>query len=238
MVNKRGQALPLAGGGAPISAALGKPAIWILIVIIVLAIGFTVYGFSKGFSSRQDFANAFSQPSVGFEEDSIFGSDLFRPLNYIFGKIPAHLAEWTQDSEGNSYGAAIILIGIWLMFFLVFADIIGLFGFFSNAAVSWIVSALFVVILANLKVIIAVSAIALAVMAVFGALSVLASIALVFGFFLAFHFGTAPFRQWLIYRRTQDYALKSMDKTMRGAADAAAGMTALRTIAGAAKGGP
>ena len=106
-----------------------------------------------------------------------------------------------------------------------------MFGSFSKGT-SWLIAIILTIVIANFKLILMVSALSLALVAIFVSLSVIASIFLVFGFFIAFHFGSAPFRQWFMYRRIQDEGLK----IIAGGHKAAGGLSALKDIADAAKG--
>lgn len=226
MMNRRGQAIPLAGGPG-LSGHPGALAIVILIVILIGA--FIVFYNSDTLNAADAAKSAWTEPPVGFEDAKVFDSNFFKFFDYVFGKVPGHLIDWTE----NGFAAGIIVIGMCAMFLLMFGDIFSMFGSFSKP-VSWVIAAVLTVIVANLKLIILVSSYALVFTALFGSLSVLFSVILVFGFFILFHFGSAGFRQWFMYRRIQDEGMK----IIAGGAKAAGGLTVLKGVADAAKGGP
>lgn len=215
---------------------------WILpAVIIIIFTG--IYG-SSSFGqvlSGQGFQEALDQGASSFgyvwAEGQLFTNEIpilgenppdpnnWKFLDYFFGKIPNYLILWA-----GGISASIIVLGIWFIFLFVFLDAINMFGNF-NKATSVIIAFVLTIIIANLKLMMFVSVIALVITSIFGAFSVLASIVLVFGLFIAFHFGTSSIREKLIMRRAESYALRAS----AGGEVAASGIGVLSKIAQEAK---
>ncbi len=147
---------------------------------------------------------------VGFEE--IFKSDSFKPLNYIIGKVPQYLISST--SEGS---AAIIMIGIWLLFFLTFSDIATLFSTF-NRYISWVIGFVLAVIATNLKAIAWLALVALAFTAGFGVLSVTVGLIGMFVVFILFNFGVKAVRDWIVARKEAELEMRAKIGAARGKA--------------------
>jgi len=207
--------------------ALGS---WVapLVLLVVIGASMALFGASEFYDKA-----SIGQGSVGFEDlittKSDTASTAFSILNFIFGKVPQVLLDLV-GTDGNPYSAMIVLIAMWFVFFLIFGDIMKLYGGFSPV-VNWVVAALIVVVGANLNIISNVMVFFLAFLAVFGTFSIIASLALVFIMFILFHFGTSGFREAIINRRAEDEALR----VAAGASEAASGLAALRKVSKAAK---
>ncbi len=166
-----------------------------------------------------------AQETVSFE--TLFGNVRAKPLDYIFGGVPQYLVDTTSEQS-----AAIIMIGIWFLFLLTFADILTVFGFFSKY-VAWLSAVILVVLAANLKFISVISVGLLFVTSFLGVLSVLASIASVFIMFLVFHWGSHQLKERMILRRAQDQAIRAV----AGGRKAASGISVLKDIVAASEKG-
>lgn len=214
---------------------------WIVVLGAILAVtGFLGPNFLGQVYSGQSLQAALDQGQHSFgevwSEGGIFanfplvGENAVNPnnwkfLDYIFGKIPVYLIVWA-----GGISASIIVLGIWVIFFLVFLDALTMFGSFSKP-VNGIIAFVLTLIIANLKLIMFITVLVLTITAVFGAFSVLASIILIFGVFIAWHFGTSGWREKLIRRRAESYALKAS----AGGDIAASGVDVLAKIAAEAK---
>jgi hypothetical protein len=201
---------------------------WIFILIAVLVFIFFALG-NQGLKSvmpdgATSFTDAYRADAIGFEK-AFAGSEgdngAFKVLNYIFGTIPGYLVQLT-----NEFSAAIIVIGIWLLFMLAFGDIMTLFGMFTKN-VGWVAAIILTVIVANIKLIKVIAIVALTLTAGLGAISVVASILFIFVLFIAFHFGTSSIRRKIILRRAEDSALRAV----AGGKKAASGIDVLKQIA-------
>lgn len=206
---------------------------WIFIIIIILVSVFAALSDDFDIFSKDVFTANYDKGLVGYEDSDVFGEKLsegqrrpFTILNFIFGKVPQHLIETTN----SGVGAGIVMLAIWLMFFLIFADILKLFSTFSPT-VNWIIAGLFVIIISNLNFIPYISIYFLTIMAVFGAFSVLFAVGSIFVLFVFFHFGGMDIRNWILQRRAQDAALRSV----AGGKIVASGATVLADVAAAAK---
>ncbi len=182
------------------------------------------YVFDGGPSAPSNIWNT-AQETVSFEE--LFGNARAKPLDYVFGGVPQYLVNATSEQS-----AAIIMIGIWFLFLLTFADILTIFGFFSKY-VAWLSAVILVVLAANLKFISVISVALLFVTSFLGALSVLVSIASVFIMFLVFHWGSARLKERMILRRAQDQAIRAV----AGGRKAASGISVLKDIVAASEKG-
>jgi len=193
------------------------------IIVVAVIIGFMVYlqyGFGvKIIPTQGEFSAALSAAPESF--GTAFASSLTF-FDFIFGKIPGHLS----DVVDNGVSRGLVIIAIWFIFFLMFADIMSLYGGFSTA-VNWVVAGLLALILANVKVIAIVTVYALTVLAIFGSFSIILSIASIFGLFILFHFGSHGVRNWIQNRRSQDAALAAQ----RGARRISAGADVLAEAA-------
>ncbi|MFH1289802.1 MAG: hypothetical protein ABIH92_00160 [Nanoarchaeota archaeon] len=180
---------------------------WIAFIVIFIIL----YAMTNGGFGSEDLGKSFTDAmkvnSKGFEEAGVLsdtGAGGFVFLNYIFGKVPGYLIDLT-----SGFSAAIIVIGVWLIFVLIFGDIIDLFGMFSTST-SKLVGLVLTIIVANIQLIKAIVIISLAITAFLGSLAVVASILFIFGLFVAFHFGTYGLRKKIIMRKAEDAALKAV----------------------------
>ena len=216
MVNKRGQAQ--AGGAGRV--------FWIILgIIAVLLVAGWLFGLSP--KASLDKLNDYKDSSlreIGKDSNPTSFGDIFSArfsyLDYVFGKVPEYLIDRTSDVS-----AAIIVIGIWLLFLLTFADIITLFSTFHKG-IAWVAAALLTIIASNLKFISWISITALFVTAGFGALSVIVSLIGVFVLFLLFNWGTQSARTWVITRKNDEMTWRAGTGSRR----AAAAISGLREI--------
>ncbi len=197
------------------------------IILIITVLLFVVAASSDDFDLFPSPDN-FKKPGVSFSEVLTTGRvalpafpGLFL-LDFIFGKIPGHLL----DTVENAMSAAIIVIALWFILFLIFADMLRLFGNFSSA-INWLVAGLLVLIGANLSILSSVVVYFLSVFAVFGSLAIVFSLGAIIVIFIMFHFGSSYMRRWIIERRAEDAAIKAV----AGAKEAAAGIQILRDLA-------
>ena len=198
----------------------------VYLAIGVLVVGSFVYVFwGNPFQGDTDFIGPKLEASntVGF--DSLWENERAVFFNYIFGKVPSFLIDWT-----SGISASIIIIGIWLLLLLAFGDILTLFSIFSKP-IAWISSVILTIIVANIKGVIWLTVMLLAVTSIFGSLAVIAGIMTAFGMFLAFHWGTSSLRRKMIIRRAEDQALR----TVAGGKKIASGATVLAEVAEAAR---
>jgi len=114
------------------------------------------------------------------------------------------LIGWTSEPS-----AAIIIIGIWLLLLLAFGDILTLFSMFSKP-IAWVIAVVLAIIAANLKAVMFMAVILLAVSAFLGAFAVVGGIGTAFVMFILFHWGTSKFRRRLMVRRAEDVAMRAV----------------------------
>jgi hypothetical protein len=199
---------------------------WGLIFLIgIIGLVLVAAFFSDNFDFFPDKEN-FNLPAKGFEEIiTVKGQPVnsLSVLNYIFGKVPGYLI---QIVDNNRISAAIIIFALWVIFFLIFADIMKLYGGFSST-VNWVVAALLAVVGANLKIISVVMVYFLTILSVFGAFAVILAIAAIFGIFVLFHFGSQSLRRKLLIRRAQDAGMRAL----AGGEKAAAGIAVAKKMA-------
>ena len=177
----------------------------ILVAIIVIILIYAKSSDTFSVWPYEAFHQNLQSGFIGFENSAVFGNSAFKFLNYIFGSIPNYLINTL--GEGSEISSAIVIVAIWVMFFLIFADIMRVFSPF-RAEISWIVAGLLAIICANLRFISVISVYMLTIMAAFGSLAVLFALGSVFVFFLLFHFGSENVRTWLMMRRAQDHAMR------------------------------
>src|SRR3989338_8331523 len=125
-MNKRGMKSPKAMN---IVAGVIFAVLFIVSIILIYQSPLSIGAWDDGLrSSGVSFGNAFNNDVFGF-------------LDFIFGKIPQHLATAVSDTGSDAIGgeisAGIITIGVWFLVLLFFGDILGLFGMFSKG-VAWI----------------------------------------------------------------------------------------------------
>ena len=214
MINKRGQGWDW-----------GVIVPTIIVIGVILFISYLIWGFPSNLGSAPD-----QTPSIGeaVKDAKSFGDIFENPraaiLDNIFGKVPPFLINLTSDIS-----AAIIIIGIWLLLVLTFGDILSVFGVFSPM-IGWITGIVLGIIAANIKVVMYFAVVALIITYGLGALSVVLSIILTFGIFIAFNFGTQKLRQMLLNRKMTELRLRAAT----GSAKAKAGLETLAEIGQAA----
>lgn len=172
-----------------------------LIIFLMFALDYALEDFSF-IPETTDLIN-FGNQVQGFE--SVFGNDIFTPLNYVFGKVPDILSETT----GEAKSAGLVIIALWTIMFLIFADIMNIFGPFSKP-VNWAVAVLFAIIGANIKLISYVSVYFLVIFSTFGSFAILLSLFVPIILFILFHFGGMEIRKWVVNRRAQDAAIRAV----------------------------
>ncbi len=171
-----------------------------LVALVIVGAVIIIWGNPLSGSSRElgGITDELSQ-TQGFDtlinENAVF-------LNYIFGEVPQFLVDWTSEES-----AAIVILGIWLLVFLAFGDIMTLFSVF-NKPIAWVSAGVLAIIGANLKLISFISVILLTLTSFLGSLAVFVAVGSAFVLFIAFHFGTSAFRRRLIIRRAEDAALR------------------------------
>lgn len=148
----------------------------------------------------------------------VTGNDSFRWFDYIFGKIPTGI----RDVAANDISAIIVIVGMWLLFFITFGDILSMFSTFSKP-VAWAAAFLIALVAANLKFISWILVFAVGLFAWAGSAAVLVGMAASFVVFIAINLGIYPLRHWL-QERTKVMA------GAKGAKRAAAGIRVARTM--------
>ena len=151
----------------------------------------------------------------------IFGKG-FKWLDYIIGKVPEFLI---LNTIGGEVSAAIIMTGIWLMFFLIFADIAVLFSTF-NSYIGWVIGFVLAVMAANLKITTYLAVYVTAFTAGFGVISVGLALVFMFILFLMFNFGVEGINEFLIARKNAEMELR----VAMGSARAKAGLRTLKGL--------
>ncbi|MAG11164.1 hypothetical protein CMI44_02535 [Candidatus Pacearchaeota archaeon] len=185
--DKRGQGIP-------------KAVLWIGGILIVGVIIFFIVnsGFFDGISKGIDTTSM--KPS----ETSIAQGDgagkTVKYFDYIIGGVPNMLISNTSEVS-----ALIIVIALWLLIFITFADILAVFSTFSRE-VAWVVGFLISVIAANMNFIVTVSVFAVGIFAFLGALSVFVGMFAAFAAFIAVNWGIGRFGPWVIHRRAMQAA--------------------------------
>ena len=146
-------------------------------------------------------------------------------VSYIVGPIPDFLIDWT-----NRISAAIIVFSLFVMFFVVFSDILDLFGTFSSKSISYLVGFVLTVIVANLKVLMYVAVWAMILTSGLGVLAATVGIAVPFILFIALHI--------LLLGNLKHYFKKKKDNENfeTGANDLAAGISGLKAFGKAVRG--
>lgn len=126
-------------------------------------------------------------------------------LNYIFGGIPAFLAD---EGVGVGMGsAAVITVAVFLFIFITFGDIIDTFGTFSTP-VAWAVGFLIAIIAANLKGVVVVLGAMTGIFAWLGAAAVFVGLGATFVAFIVVNLGIKSWAPWLMRRKAMMEAAK------------------------------
>ncbi len=184
-------------------------------IILVALIFIFAYNDIDIFPSSGEFTKGYGS-AEGF--DTAFGSPAFKPLNYIFGYIPQILVDITggkgigtegPTTEEASISAGLVIIALWTIMFLIFADIMNIFGPFSKP-VNWAVAVLFAIIGANIKIVSYIAVYFLVIFSTFGSFAIMLSLFMPIILFVLFHFGGQKIRHWVIMRRAQDTALRAV----------------------------
>jgi len=165
--------------------------------------------------SKEAFVEGYGN-AIGFEYAFSSSGEpelLYRPLKYIFGSIPQKLIDITgrgtvTTTPDNPVSAGLVIIALWIIMFLIFGDIMNIFGPFSKA-VNWAVAFLFVIIGANIKFISYVAVYFLIIFSAFGGFAILLSLFVPIVIFILFHFGGLSIREWVVKRRMQDVAARA-----------------------------
>ena len=150
----------------------------------------------------------------------IFNSQGTAFLDFIYGQVPTLLVDFS-----NPISAAIIVIGVWVLLFLTFGDIISVFGTFSQP-VSWVVALVLAVLAANLKVVLFLSVIGLVLASGLGTIAVFVNIIGIFVVFIGFNYGSDSFRDWVLARKQKELGMRAA----MGSAKAKAGLQTLGDI--------
>ena len=192
-------------------ANVAFPIVIVLVIIFLMIIVDVALGEEFNLIPRGvDFANHYGN-ARGFEE--AFSSPAFKPLNYLFGYIPQILIDITGGGSGttpdNLVSAGLVIIALWTIIFLIFADIMNVFGPFSKY-VNWAVAVLFAIIGANIKLVSYVAVYFLVIFSTFGSFAILLSLFMPILIFILFHFGGQTIRTWVILRRAQDRAIRAV----------------------------
>ena len=201
--------------------------------IIVFVVIFAIIVFGGGFDNFSSDVKSllptvegdtFAQRiSASTELGKVLGNEDLNFLKYIFGNVPDYLIALTggNDSNGSSFSAGIVIIGIWFLLLLSFADIVRLFSTF-NTATSWIAAFVLTIIAANVKLVMVVAVFMLTITAGFGAFSVFAGIILAFILFLGVQFGSDYLREFAEKRKMSEMRMRAA----MGSARAAEGLKA------------
>jgi len=193
------------------------------VIVLIGLLVLVVYAFSDKSDDDKSLLNVNIQEVKGFEEIE-FGGKKYKGavvLNYVVGKVPEYLIDWTSNIS-----ASIIIIALFLLLILTFGDILSIFGTF-NTLTAWVIAGILSIIAAQLNLIKAIAVYSLALTAGLGAIAVFVSIIGVFVIFILFNFGTSSLRKALVLRRAEDTAIKAV----AGGKKAASGVEVLKDIA-------
>lgn len=191
-----------------------------LTVIFAIMLGLTF--FFNLFPSASDLSKFTNIGVSDAVQNSISYEQIIGPgfvfMDYVFGKVPSYLVELTSDVS-----SAIILIGLWLIVFLVLNDSVNLFGNFTKTT-SFLIAFVIAVVMSNFKLLQLIAVYALFLTSGLGTLSVFASIIMVFVVFLGWTFGSNAIRTWVTQRATAEENLraqKGMGRVRNGVRTAA-----------------
>jgi len=158
---------------------------------------------------------------TSFSSVAVFNNKDLEFLDYLFGYVPEYLI----TKVGNGVSAGIIMIGIWVLFFLTFGDVVRLFGSF-NTIISWIIAFVLTLIAANLKFTGYLAVVGLSITAGFGVLSVILALIFIFVLFILFNLGIQPINQWILYKKEAEMTMRAA----MGSTRAAKGLETLKKI--------
>lgn len=204
--------------------------IWAVILIIIILAGlikFDVGGIRSVLNPATMKANL-AMGGTSFGSINLFGkgkSSSLSFLDYVIGKIPTYLIDNLGGGNEAETSAAIIIIGVWIIFFFAFYDMVYLFGTFSPP-VNYAFAVVMAVITANLKFMSALTVYMLTITALFGALSIIIALIGIVVMFFLWHTGSNALRDKVMERRNQDFRLRAGV----GAAKAAAGIEDLAKV--------
>ena len=198
---------------------------WVIYVAIAVGLVFVTIWITGNPFSGSSLGVSFSQGLASSHSFTEYWGERAGFLDYIFGGIPGGI-----DSLVSPKTIPFLVIGVWLLIFLTFGDILSVFGFYTKP-IAWLIALILAVLVANLKIVTMLLLGSLVLTSALGAFSVIASIVGIFAIFIAFHFGTAAFRERIILRRAQDVAIRAV----AGGKIAASGATVLADVAKAAE---
>src|SRR3989344_4570053 len=158
----------------------------VAVIVAVVAIAAMVWYYSQSVSSTQQ---------VSYTWDQIVGQNaLAKILTYTISQQPFQLG------ATNAVSAGIIIIALWLLILVTFANIISDFSTFSKTT-SWIVAFCLAVIAANSGLIAGLAAAVTGVFVIFGVASVYVGLAAAFIVFIALNWGLKDLGSWMKERR-------------------------------------
>jgi hypothetical protein len=200
---------------------------WTSLAFLIVGVGVWLLSGALGGGYYQDVIGTTLSEAV-FDTTG-YGATLHESLSFldfVFGEVPNYLLGWLGwPDAGAGISASIIVIGIWVLMFLIFGDIVSMFGTF-NTTVAWLVALVAVVIAANVKVIAFFAVFGLVLFAGLGTLAFALNLVLVVAVFFAFNYGTNTFRDWALERRVGQLKMR----TTIGRAKAREGYKALAGI--------
>jgi len=185
----------------------------ILILVIILAIYYWPEIIGK--------ANSINTGTISLKESlgaegTAWGS-LTVVLGYIFGGVPTGL----KDIAGG-VSAAIVILALWGIMFLMFGDIIKNFSSFSRE-VAWIIAFLLAVVGANFKMVTFICSFLTAIFLPLGVLSAYIGLFTAFVVFVIVELGITSLGPWIANRR-------EMQNKARGRAYTDTIITGMRTL--------
>ncbi len=144
----------------------------------------------------------------------LFGSSVsegFKPFLSFFGYIIGGVPQVLLDST-NEVGAVIVLVAIWLMFILMFGDIIKNFSTFSPA-ISWSVAVLLGIVGANLKMMSFIAAFMTAIFLPLGMFAAYVGLIGAFVVFIMVEWGSSRATEWALNKRILKDSMKGKETT-------------------------
>ncbi len=146
-------------------------------IIVLAVIGIIIFALVYDSNSTADprsatpvkFGEAIGQPELNW-------------VSYIIGGVPDFLIDWT-----NPISASIIVITLFVMLFVVFSDILGMFGTFSSQSINYLIGFALALIAANLKLIMFIAVWSMILTSGLGVIGAFVGIAVPFILFIAIH---------------------------------------------------
>ena len=168
--------------------------VWGIVGLLVVAAGIA-FMVSMAYASGYD-----ARPIVWLDSKQVdinWNGPMGYGLTYVFG---------VNEDTAQSVSAMVVLLAIWVIFFLAFADTIDNYGFFKHAEIAWVIGAAMAIVLANLGFYYNLLVNFMGFFVFFAGGAVIASLVSIFVVMFATYWGMTSMGKFLIRRRAMQFA--------------------------------